>query len=614
MHALLLVFVCALLAVTSGRTITWTGAAGNSLWGFANNWDVNAVPTSADDIVINPLGGSSVSISSPASALSVTIGGGTYRQTLTLLSSLAVGAGGINVKQSGTLQISTNNDLPLSSTGTVRAQFGSIIVYQSGDITGPGQYIIDLGAGIVFSGPALKLIDKANLTVYGEATIQPTTVQLTRGASIYNLGNVTAIGQITIFANDKGNLVYSNGNFTYQGTVTTSPLTIQVNTTFAGDLTIVSGGVLVEDAAAYNGVVVLPQGSTLTVQAGLAYTWFRSVQGAGTVIVQSPADIANLGVSWVNVADSGSLTLHASSTTKSLTVNGKLVLNSGVTFSATDVSVVAGTVTGAGRLSVSGNFEVAAASTSDINNFIAAEILVAGRGYTTGFVQILFSDAGNLHVLAGATFTISAATTFLKQTGNPVVTNEGSFTIQLPTGSVFSSNVDYQGLSGALVFTGGQAIFQGDKVYAGKVTITTTLVEFRTAEAHLGPVSGTGSVNITAAPGSTSTFGNVQVSYFGVVNGNVNATSLQANTLELFNGALNLAPYATGHTATIFNFYGGQLSGNAQLTSSSLVLSAASPSTISGVKISTRTFKLLPTTVSTAILVQNFASITTTGV
>jgi hypothetical protein len=153
-------------------------------------------------------------------------------------------------------------------------------VYQSGDITGPGQYIIDSGAGIVFSGQALKLIDGANITIYGEATIQPTTIQFTRGGGLYNLGNLTAIGQINIFANDKGNLLYSSGNFTYQGSNVGQPLTIQVTAQFDKDINIVSGGLLIEDEVKFNGVVSLPQGTIATVQAGNAYAWFRSIQGA----------------------------------------------------------------------------------------------------------------------------------------------------------------------------------------------------------------------------------------------------------------------------------------------------------------------------------------------
>jgi hypothetical protein len=312
----------------------------------------------------------------------------------------------------------------------------------------------------------------------------------------------------------------------------------------------------------------------------------------------------------VTLADSGSLTISSDSSTKSLSVSGKLILGSRVTFAATDVSVIAGTITGTGRLTASGNFEIAPTTTGNTNTFISAEVVVAGRGYTTGVVQILFSDAGNLHISAGATFTISAAVTLLKQSGTPVITNEGTFTVNLPVGAVLSFYVDYSGASGNLIFSGGKVIFQGDKVTAGKFSVTTTLVEFRTAEAHFGPVSGSGSLNITAAPPATSTFGDVNLAYLGVGNGNVSVGVLTVNTLELFNGILNIGT-SNSHTATIFNFYGGSFNGNGIVSSSTLNFAPSVPATIRSIKINTKQFKLQPTVASTALLVENFASITT---
>lgn len=614
MRAALFICLC-VIACASARTIQWTGAAGNSLWSFTNNWDVNAVPTRDDDVIINPLGGSSITISTPSVARSVTLGGGSYRQTLTLVSSLAVGDGGFSVGTGSTLQIQTNNDLPFSSTGIVHARAGAVIVFQSGSVNGPGQYIVDSGAGITFSNSALKLIDNANITVHGETTIQPTTIQFARGGAFYNLGNLTAVGQINIFSTDKSAaLFYSFGNFTYQGASTTAPLTFQVTSIF-GDLNILSGAISFEDATTVVGELDLPQGATVTVQASLAVAWFRSIQGAGSFTVYSSTDVVSLNISWVTLQDSGSLNILGSSATKSLVVSGKLILGGGIVFTTTDVSIIAGTVTGTGRLSASGNFEIAASSVGNINNFISAEVLVAGKGYTTGFVQVLFADAGNLHVLSTGTFTVGAAATFAKQIGSPVITNDGTFAVQLPVGAVFTSYVDYQGANGNLIFVGGEAIFQGDKVVAGKVTITTTLVEFRTAETHFGAVSGTGSINVTAAPPSTSSFGDVSTQYFGVVNGNVSVASVSVATLEIFNGILNLESSSHIHTATIFDFYGGALVGplNTQLSSSSLLLAASTPATLRGVKITARQFRLQPTTPSTAVLVENFASITTTS-
>jgi len=293
-----------------------------------------------------------------------------------------------------------------------------------------------------------------------------------------------------------------------------------------------------------------------------------------------------------------------------LGVQGKLIIASGV-FTTTDVSIVAGTVTGSGRLVASGNTEIAVATNGNSNSFISAEVQVSGRGYTTGSVTVLFADGGNLHVLTGATFTISATSTFAKQTGSPVVTNEGTFTINLPVGSVFTISVDFHGANGAaLVLNGGLVIFQGDVSTANKVSTTNVLVQFNTAVANWGPVSGTGSINVTAAPSATSTFGAVQVSYFGTVNGNVNVASLSVSTLELFNG--NLAVASGSHSATIFNLYGGTLttqSGRATISSNALTLTATTPVTLSSIAITARQFKLAPSVALTSVQIQNLASI-----
>lgn len=95
--ALFSVILCLLAPFTLAGSIQWTGGAGNNLWNFANNWYVyvhveiifptlcidtppqrlgNAVPTANDDVIINALGGVTVSVSQPAVANSITIGGG----------------------------------------------------------------------------------------------------------------------------------------------------------------------------------------------------------------------------------------------------------------------------------------------------------------------------------------------------------------------------------------------------------------------------------------------------------------------------------------------------------------------------------------------------------
>jgi len=314
----------------------------------------------------------------------------------------------------------------------------------------------------------------------------------------------------------------------------------------------------------------------------------------------------------VVVSDSGSLTLSANSTTKvstkSLSVSGKLIINAGAHFVAVDVSVVAGTVTGGGQLSASGNFEIAVAQTGNVNSFISAVVNVEGTGFTTGSPYILFADDGNLFIKKGATFKIAATAHFGKQTGNPTVTNDGTFTIQLNVGGTFDSNVDLKG-TGDLEFVSGQITFEADAVVSNTLNIgASALVLFNTAVLTTGAVTGSGSLNLTAAPAPKSIIGDLALSYFGVPNGNVDVKSISVNTLEFFSGVITLAP-GTTNKATKFNFYGGQISSvKSFITSSSLLIAGDIPQIIDGVTLNANTLTLRTFTTGTVIS-QNGAEI-----
>jgi len=609
----LFVTLC-VLGFASSRNVAWTGAAGNNLWSFAGNWDINSVPTIADDVVINTIGGASVTVNSPASARSIILGGSsTYRFTLTLLSSLTVAAGGVTIRIGGSLVLQGNSELPLSSGGRVEIASGGSWIFQSGVITGAGGYYVSVGAVLAFTTSALKLIDNTNLTAIGAVTIQASTIQLARGASFSTFGNLTAAGvagQVLIFSTDRSTIFRSAGNFSYYGNNPAQPLAIQVNATLAG-LSISSGAVIFEEKVSVTGTITLPQGSTLTTQAGLDPVYIQYVKGPGTIIIDSPTEIVGFDVSWVTVADSGSLTVRSSSVTKSLSVAGKLVLL-GATLTSTDTSLIAGTVTGSGKLTVSGNFEIAVSQQNNPNSFIAAEIQVAARGYTTGSAQVLFSDYGNLHILSTGTFTIGATVTFLRQGGgSPIVTNDGQFTVQLPVGGVFTLNVDYNGSpASTLSLLTGDVRFQGNRIVAEKVVINTAYVELINAVAKWGPVGGSpgGSVNLTSNPNNTSTFGDVAIAYLGVATGDLSVRSLRVNTLEIFNGDLHLDS-GTTHTGTVFKFWGGRLSGvaNSRLSSDQTYFYGLFPHTVDVVQVVARILKLTAQPTDTLFLTNGAA-------
>lgn len=602
-----LFLLLALVAIASARTITWTGGAGNSLWHFASNWDANAVPAKDDDVVVNTFGGSSISISQPATARSITIGGGSYRQTLTLLSSLAVGDGGIAVKSFGTLTLSGNNDLPLSSVGAVTAAAGGTIIFQSGDIQGPGRYIIQYGAYIEFSGAAQKTLEGASLIIQGAATIQPTSILLEKSANITSTGDITVIGQVTIFSLDNSRASFNSfGNFSYNSpTNSTGPLTFQLDTFFAGDLDIKSGTVIIADNFTSNGDVSLPQGTVLNIQAGPKLKYFRNIEGAGSFNVYGYVEASVVAVSWLTIADSGSLTLYKNSTAKSLSVAGKLIVDVGLT--ATDATLSAGTITGAGRVISTGNFEIAVSASGSDSNFISARVEVRGKGFLTGKVYLLLADLGYLDIFPGATFRIAASANFGKQSGSPAVNNNGTFTLDLPVGSTFHSNVDYFG-NGALTVNSGDVTFEANQVSTKTIFVgPNALIHFISSVVNVSSsTTGTGSVNLTAQydVGLRSHFGDVAISYFGVISGDAYVRTLSLNTFEIFDGAVYLTA-STINKATIFNIYGGEVNGQARITSAAVTINAKVPVTLDGVVIDTAKFNLRAGTDFTLIAKNN---------
>ena len=52
MKKLVTIAIAALAGQLLADTITWTGGAGDNLWGTAGNWSANAVPTKNDDVSV----------------------------------------------------------------------------------------------------------------------------------------------------------------------------------------------------------------------------------------------------------------------------------------------------------------------------------------------------------------------------------------------------------------------------------------------------------------------------------------------------------------------------------------------------------------------------------
>src|SRR5262244_1153757 len=142
--ALALIGVLAPVAA-SADSIAWKNAVSGN-WNTAGNWDPAQVPTSADDVSITLDGTYTVTIDAAASVNSLTLGGSTGTQTLslpnnslTLAAASSIGTHGSVTMGGGTLQ----------GAGTL-AVSGSF-AWSGGTMGGAGTTTIAAGATLTIS-------------------------------------------------------------------------------------------------------------------------------------------------------------------------------------------------------------------------------------------------------------------------------------------------------------------------------------------------------------------------------------------------------------------------------------------------------------------------------
>jgi hypothetical protein len=576
--------LCILFPFALSAQIQWTGAAGNSLWNFATNWLGNTVPSASDDVIINALGGASVQISQPAVANSITIAGGQYPQSLILLSSLSVGTGGISVQNGGTLQVQSNNNLPLSSSGPVSIKGGATFSFESGAITGPGAYVVASGAVLSFSTSALKLISAASLSNYGAGSIQGSTIEVEKSGTFSNYGNLTVIGAVNMFSTDNTGTFNNYGSFQYQGSNGVL-VNFQLNTNFYNDLTIVGGSVTLASNFKSNATISLPSGSQLIVGAGQSVKTFNVIKGNGEFVVQGTAVVnAPISLSVFEVTDSGTLTFAAAASFQSALVRGIVTAQAAVAL--TNLTLAGGTLNGPGSISVSGSLWVSASDTGNTNNFLSATLILYGTGSTTSPIYFLLGAGGQFHIAQGATFNIQSTFNFGIQAGKPLIIVDGTLSATLTSSQTITSNVDFSG-SGTVKINAGSLVTNGDTFTIGSLFLAAqTTATLNTVVLTAGSVSGSGSLNLTAAPSPVSSIQNAAITYLGVVNGAVNIGTFAVTSFEFWSGTVNLAGGST-NTATTFDFFGGSLAGSAKLTTTAFNLNLNLPASISGVAIKT---------------------------
>lgn len=426
------------------------------LGGLKLNLDDSSTWTSGS---ITVGGGSSITVKSGASlttnfdgALYSTTGSGTFANQGTLTKS-----GG-----SGTTYL----DLPLTNTGTLNVQSGTLNLAEGGSSSGTVN--VSSGAALVLNQNTFTFQDGAQLT--GAGTIR------TSGGTTEFVGNHTAT---TTLALTSGNLSVS-GNTTTSGAGSISGGTYKGpgNLTFGGTLTI-SGGTLegagtltANGGADITGSFNLNSGRNLVLGGNSTWSAGSISGGNSTVTIKPDASLTT--------THNGSLTYG---TTRSTVVNQGTIAKT----TATGTTQFNAIVQNSGKLAVErGIFELAGGGFSSGIVELAADAILAITGETFAFqTGSTITGAGRVRVTSGtATFTGGQTTTASFE-----LDNSGKMTFEGVTAT-----------SGKGIFQGGTLNGAGTLSFADLVTLggSVTLSGTGTLNAN-GGASLDGSITLTGS-------------------------------------------------------------------------------------------------------------------
>lgn len=359
----------ALVAIPASPALAqsvWDGSA-SADWDMPANWDTNAVPTNADDVVIDD-----VSVNAPV------IGSGVAANVNHFYIG-DVGTGSLTITGTGDLDVDGDFYIGNDGAGSILIQDGGSLTSGHGTlggnaggegdvtVTGAGSsWVAAIGMSVGYEGVGSLTVSDGG-TVFGEAWIGDNT------------------GSGTVLVTGAGSSWTSTGEFMVGGAGT-------------GDLTIADGGEVESVVGTLGG--------------GLGSSGTALVTGAGSSWL-------NTGTFLVGVDGSGDLTVAGGG---SLTVNGPTVL--GLTAAASGELVVTGagsslatnallTVgqSGIGSVTIS-NGATAASAGVQLGGFAGStgEATATGPGtnWAMGALSIAFDGAGTLTVADGAVVNVGS--------------------------------------------------------------------------------------------------------------------------------------------------------------------------------------------------------------
>jgi hypothetical protein len=454
--------VCSALlaAATANATdLVWTGQTSD--WTSAGNWTPAQVPTAADNVWITNSGTYTITLpaGSSGTAASVTVGGASGTQTLTIDRA--------TLTLNGTSAVNANGQIALSVAQSILTGAGNLTVngtlnWTNGTMSGTGTTTIGSG-GVLAIGSAGVILGRA-LNNGGTTTWAGGNLTMSAGVVFNNLSggtfDITADGKLmgasTTPINNSGLFRQSAGTVS---TIVTAPLnnsgTVQVlaatlglnlggthsgtfsnaasaTVNFGGGAHVLAVGSLVTGAGTLslsgnattlsaNGT--FGAGSTLNVTAGLA-TLSASCNVTGAILtVGGAGGILNFnGTGSVSTVNLNSGTLGG---TSPINVTGPLSLSGGT---ITNALVIAN-----GGLSISGN------TTLNGTKLVNPAMAIWSAGSLTG------ANGAAISNLLGASFINTFDGNIATGAGTtPVFFNAGSFQKTNGTAAAGTTSIDFQ--------------------------------------------------------------------------------------------------------------------------------------------------------------------------
>ena len=452
-----------------GQTV-WTGTTSTD-WNTAGNWSTNAVPTSADDTVIDTQTPDQTILNGGTGAANTLTVGQAGSSALTVTNHAALTASGVNialdggvgsliVENSSTLNVTTGGQFIQvggAGAGSMSILSNAVVTDSITSVDGGATVTID---GAVLNSPTLNIGTEATqgfVVVQNGGTLNSNTSTLgglTQGGqgtvTVTGSGSHWGAGSLSVGSNGTGTVTLQNDGTLASGNTTIGGAPGGSNGPDSGTLAISSGGVATTNGAATVGQNVGNTGAVTVDGATSAWT-----------VHANPLLVGDLGgTGSISLTAGGTVTSDTSTTlgttsgsSGTITVDG-----TGSLFNGFGVTTIGSSGTGVLTVQNHGQFTGASISLADQTGSTGT-MTVTGAGSSATLSSALSvgsSGTGNLSVLAGGVVHSATGIVGFASGSNGTALVDGTNSLW-GISSVLSVG-DLTGSTGSLTVSGGGSV------------------------------------------------------------------------------------------------------------------------------------------------------------